>query len=192
MRSLSIALVHYPVLGKSVEGSPEEIVTSAVTNLDVHDLSRSARTYNCDAFYIVHPIEAQRELVRTIQTHWTTGSSSIRIPSRKRALERLAIVTSIEAAVTDIQSRTQSDRVEVWTTAARGSGLPLVSYASARTLLHSEGAPVLLLFGTSWGLTLETLRSADLRLEPIRATSDFNHLSVRAACSITLDRLVGD
>jgi hypothetical protein len=51
--------------------------------------------------------------------------------------------------------------------------------------------PVLLLFGTGWGLTEEVLAAADRRLEPIQGAGDFNHLSVRAACAITLDRLLG-
>jgi hypothetical protein len=35
------------------------------------------------------------------------------------------------------------------------------------------------------------LESADLLLEPIAAASDYNHLSVRAAAAIILDRLLG-
>ena len=38
-RRLAIALVHHPVLDKG-----GAIVTTALTNLDVHDLARSART----------------------------------------------------------------------------------------------------------------------------------------------------
>ena len=38
-----------------------------------------------------------------------------------------------------------------------------------------------------------SLASADVRIEPIRAQAEtgYNHLSVRAACAITLDRLLG-
>ncbi|HTQ48077.1 MAG TPA: RNA methyltransferase, partial [Polyangiaceae bacterium] len=68
MRRLAIALLHYPVLDG--QGA---IVTTAVTNLDVHDLSRSARTYGCSDYFVVHPITAQRELVDRIRTHWTEG-----------------------------------------------------------------------------------------------------------------------
>lgn len=38
--SVSIALVHYPVLGKK-----GEIIGSAITNLDLHDIARTAKTY---------------------------------------------------------------------------------------------------------------------------------------------------
>ncbi len=52
---------------------------------------------------------------------------------------------------------------------------------------------MLLLFGTGWGLTPQLLDEADLRTEPIRGVSPsgYNHLSVRSACAIALDRLRG-
>jgi hypothetical protein len=49
----------------------------------------------------------------------------------------------------------------------------------------------LLLFGTGWGMTEEIFAVADLVLEPIRGCGDYNHLSVRSAVSIYLDRLFG-
>ena len=66
-------------------------------------------------------------------------------------------------------------------------------YAEARLRLARSERPVLILFGTGWGLAGEIVAAADVRLEPIRATPDegYNHLSVRAACAITLDRLRG-
>jgi tRNA (guanine37-N1)-methyltransferase len=54
-----------------------------------------------------------------------------------------------------------------------------------------EERPFLLLFGTGHGLAQEVLERADLALPPIRPGS-YNHLSVRAACAIILDRLFGD
>ena len=55
---LAIALVHHPVL--DAQGG---VVTSTLTNIDVHDLSRSAKTYGCSDFFMVHPIEAQRTII---------------------------------------------------------------------------------------------------------------------------------
>jgi hypothetical protein len=52
--------------------------------------------------------------------------------------------------------------------------------------------PLLLLFGTGWGLTEELLAGVDRVLRPIQGNSDYNHLSVRAAVAIMLDRLFGD
>ena len=48
-----------------------------------------------------------------------------------------------------------------------------------------DEAPYLILFGTGWGLTSEIL-------EPIRGKTKYNHLCVRSAVSIILDRLLGE
>jgi hypothetical protein len=182
---LAIALVHWPVLG-----AQGEIVTSAITNLDVHDLARSARTYGCTDYFLVHPIEAQRELVDRICTHWREGSSGKRIPDRKTALALARPVESLDAACEAMGGRAN---IEVWVTAARSvSGAPMTS-AEARARLEAEGKPVLILFGTAWGLAKDVVASADAAIAPIKAAeeSGFNHLSVRAACAILLDRLRG-
>ena len=65
--------------------------------------------------------------------------------------------------------------------------------SEGRRRLEGEGKPVLLLFGTSWGMPESLLAGADGRLEPVVAQADtgYNHLSVRSACAILLDRLLG-
>lgn len=184
-RRLAIALVHWPVLDRS-----GATVTSAVTNMDVHDLSRSARTFGATDFFVTTPIEAQRTLVQTILGHWTHGSSAERIPSRKDALEIVRVVPRLEDAIDALGGRAA---VEVWVTAARTDAgkQPLADYAAARARLRSDDPrAVLLVFGTSWGLTPALVDAADERLPPIFGVSSYNHLSVRAACAITLDRLV--
>jgi hypothetical protein len=165
------------------------IVTSAVTNLDVHDLARSARTYACSDYFVAHPILAQRELVARIREHWTDGSSGRRIPDRREAPGLLRVVASLDEAVELLGGR---GVVEVWTTAARALGRTQISFAEARERLAGEGPTVLIVFGTGWGLAQDVLESSDALLEPIRAIrSEYNHLSVRSACAITLDRLLG-
>jgi hypothetical protein len=184
MRRVAIALVHHPVLDG--QGAT---VTTAVTNLDVHDLSRSARTYGCSDYFVVHPIAAQRELVERIREHWTDGSSGKRIPDRREALTVLRVVESLEVAFGALGGRAA---IDVWVTAARRLG-DTMAFAEARARLREdEGKPVLLVFGTGWGLAPGVLEGADALLEPIRAArGDYNHLSVRSACAIALDRLLG-
>jgi hypothetical protein len=183
-RRLAIALVHHPVLDKS-----GAVVTSAITNLDVHDLARSARTYGATDYFLVHPITAQRELVERICGHWLEGSSGHRIPARKDALALVRTVPSLEDACAALGGR---DGVELWVTSAQRSRSP-IPVREARARLEAPGKPVLLVFGTSWGLAPSVLGGADLCLEPVRAQDDtgYNHLSVRAACAILLDRLRG-
>jgi hypothetical protein len=204
---VAIALVHHPVLDG--QGA---VVTTAVTNLDVHDLARSARTYGCSDYFVVHPVAAQRELVERIREHWTEGSSARRIPDRREALRVLRVVDSLEAAVEALGGR---GNVEMWATAARRLGEPLAFSAardrlSARESEPGAAKPVLIVFGTGWGLAPSVVDGADALLEPIRARAEpgeaaepaeagqageaggYNHLSVRAACAIALDRLLGE
>jgi len=181
-RRLAIALVHHPVLDK--QGG---IVTSALTNMDVHDLARSGTTYGCTDFFVVHPIDAQRTMVERILHHWTEGSSSKRIPDRKDALAIVRAVPRLEDAVAALAVNVKP---LVWGTAARAK-TAVVSFADARRILAADGPPVLLVFGTGWGLPPTMTSAADAVLEPIRGAGAWNHLSVRAACAISLDRLRG-
>jgi hypothetical protein len=179
VRRLSIGLVHHPVLD-----AKGDVVTSTLTTMDVHDMSRSARTYGCESFFIVHPIDAQQKLAHRIVEHWTHGSSAKRIPDRKEALAVVRVVATIDEA-----SKACGEGTRIWVTAAREVGTS-TTFRDARAELSTEGPPVLLLFGTSWGLAPEVISLANMLLEPIRGAGAWNHLSVRAACAIALDRLV--
>jgi hypothetical protein len=185
MSRLALALVHHPVLDR--DGG---VVTTAITNLDLHDMARSARTYGLGELFVVHPIEAQRLLATRIQEHWVEGSGKRRIPDRAAAMDVLRIVPALEDAYAALGGR---EAIEVWTTAASARGSSVTTYADARARLERSERPVLILFGTGWGLSGALVDSADVRIEPIRARRDtgYNHLSVRAACAITLDRLLG-
>lgn len=185
MSPVYCALVHHPVRAR--DGS---VVTSAVTNLDVHDIARSARTYGLRGYFVVTPIEAQRVLVERILEHWRTGAGARRVPERTEALALVRIVRSMDEARAAIEAD-EGLGPRLVATAARSAGdVPLRSYEDERRALGSTDVPTLLLFGTGHGLTDETLAGADALLRPIEGPSDYNHLSVRAAAAITLDRLL--
>jgi hypothetical protein len=188
LRRVAIALVHYPVLDRA-----GETVTTAITNLDLHDMARSARTYGVDRLFVVHPVEAQRALADRIREHWVSGSGKKRIPDRATALDVLAIVPSMADVFEAMAPSVGRRGVMLWTTAASARGGPVTRFDIARQTLELDGPPVLIAFGTGWGLARELVDDADARLEPIYARADtgFNHLSVRAACAIALDRLLG-
>jgi hypothetical protein len=189
MMRVVIALVHYPVLDR--EGG---VVTTAITNLDLHDMARSARTYGAGSFFVVHPVEAQRLLAERVREHWVEGSGKRRIPDRAGALELVRVVPLLEDVYAALGGR---DAIEVWTTAASPRGPRLLSFEDARSRLGDASRTTLILFGTGWGLATDVMQGSDACLEPIRAggragaDTAYNHLSVRAACAITLDRLLG-
>ncbi|GAC1370302.1 MAG: RNA methyltransferase [Polyangiales bacterium] len=186
MRRLAVALVHHPVLDRA-----GAIVTSAITNIDVHDLARSARTYGATDLFVTTPIEAQRTLVEAILGHWTHGSSGERIPSRRDALGIVRVVPGLDDAIAALGGRAS---VEVWTTAARDDAgpAPVAGWPEAAASLRgADPRAVLIVLGTSWGLAPALVGASDARLPPIRGVGDYNHLSVRAAGAIVLDRLIG-
>ena len=185
MRRVAIALVHAPVLARD-----QSETVSTVTNLDIHDIARSAKTYGVSDYFIVHPVAAQRDLVARIVTHWKTGSSGERIPTRGPALD---LVRTLPALLDVYDALGGRANVTAWATAAREHGAT-ITFAEARALVSRgdphDARPILILFGTSWGLPARIVESCDAALAPIQKDASYNHLSVRAACAIALDRLL--
>ena len=180
---VSLALVHYPVYNKA-----GDVIASAVSNLDLHDISRAAKTYGIKNFYVVTPLLDQQALVERITAHWTQGYGSRYNPDRKKALELIRIVASLGEVVASLESQGQGRPLVVVTDAqSRGDS---ISFDRCFQIVKT-GVPVLLLFGTAWGLSRTIIEAADYILEPIFGPTDYNHLSVRSAVAIVLDRFFG-
>lgn len=178
------ALVHHPVRDRG-----GEVITSAITNIDVHDIARSARTYGLSGYFVVSPIGAQRLVVDRILEHWKTGAGARRTPERSQALGGVHPVLSVEEAEAAIE-RLHGLRPTLLATEARPElAARVVSFEAERARLVSASAPTLLLFGTAHGIHPSLLDRVERVLEPIWGPTDYNHLSVRAAAAITFDRL---
>ena len=183
MPKLYVALIHYPVVDKN-----GEVIASAVTNLDLHDISRAARTYGLRSFYVVTPLEDQKELVLRIISHWTNGIGASYNPKRRSALELIRVEDSFSEVLDQIADTENVDPVTIATCARK---YPTnISYKELRAMLNN-GKPYVLTLGTAWGLAEEFISRADYVLDPIAGKSDYNHLSVRSAAAIILDRLLG-
>jgi hypothetical protein len=179
-----LALVHFPVVNR--EG---EIIASAVTNLDLHDLARIACTYGAQRFYVVTPLADQQTLVRRIVDHWTEGFGAAHNPDRRRAMRGIRLCQTLADAAEAIRER-DGQRPLVVATCAR-PGTRRMTVGRLKTLI-ADGRPCLLVFGTASGLAEAPLEDADEILAPIRGVGDYNHLPVRAAAAVVLDRLVGE
>lgn len=181
-RRVAAVLVHHPVLDRA-----GEVVTTAITNLDLHDIARSAHTYGLERYFVAHPVAAQRELADRVRSHWTGGSGARRIPDRKPPMEGLSVVNSLEDAIERFDPE-----AELWITSARRLE-GAVDFDVARERLTTAGPGVLLVFGTGWGLAPAVTERAQVRLAPITSprADGYNHLSVRAAAAIIFDRLLG-
>lgn len=177
---LNVALMHYPM--KDKQG---DTVATAITNLDLHDISRSCRTYSVENYYVVTPIVAQREIASRVINHWMDGFGSTYNPNRMEAFSHTMLMDSLSEAVLDIEKRHKKRPLIVATTAR-----PDRATITAKHLgVISEEQPVLIIFGTGWGFADEVLETADYILEPIEGVGEFNHLSVRSAVAILLDRI---
>jgi len=185
MGDLYVALLHHPVYDKN-----GAVVTTAVTNMDVHDFGRLARTYGVRAFYVATPVPTLKRLVERIMRHWESGPGATYNHTRKEALALARLAHDLDAVLADIE-RESGILPRLVATTARDGGRRL-GFADLGRRLREDPRPELLVFGTGWGLTEDVLGRADDVLEPIRGTAGWNHLSVRSAAAIILDRLCGD
>lgn len=177
-----VALVHHPVYDKH-----RRVVATALTNLDLHDIARACRTYGLAGFLVVHPVEAQRTLAERILGHWRDGGAELN-DFRRQAIERVAVVPDLDAAVAHV-TRASGAAPRLLATSAQKSP-EAIEFSAAHQALGD--GPAVLVLGTGWGLTEAVLARCHARLAPIQVASDYNHLSVRSACAIVLDRLFGD
>jgi hypothetical protein len=182
---IAVALVHHPVYDRH-----QDVVTTSVTSVDIHDIARTARTYGCEPYYMVTPIVAQQAMMRRVTEHWVDGEGTKADHPRVEAMSRIQVIGSLAAAVADLQTRHGVAPRVVVTGAGFQDGI--TTFRDMRQELERGDHPSwLIVFGTGWGLTKELVAGADRRLEPILGLQGFNHLSVRAAVAIVLDRLLG-
>jgi len=181
---LYVGLLHYPVYNKNYE-----TIASAITTFDLHDCSRLAKTYGVKTFFVITPLADQQELARRVLRHWTVGYGAEYNWTRKEALELMAVSPSLDACVEEITAREGEKPVLIVTDASRKKA-PGLTYVQAKAMVIADKV-ILLLFGTAWGLVDEVFDKADYLLDPVEGYTNYNHLSVRSAAAIILDRLAG-
>lgn len=181
-----VALIHWPVFDRA-----KNVVVTNVTNFDIHDIARASRSYGIEKYFIVNRLKEQLSFVSRVLEHWRFGVGSEYNPSRKTALKNIELCETLEDVL-----KTFPVRPLVVTTSARELGIPRISFKDLRARIwegEESQRPILLVFGTGFGLHEDVLKQADILLEPLKGDSkdDFRHLSVRSAVSIVLDRLLG-
>ncbi len=181
LESVSIALIHYPVC------QGDRIITSSITNFDIHDLARLTKTYGLGAFYLVHPDEGMRTLAETFVSHWFDAAGRTFKPDRTAALEKMAIVPTLDTAIVSME-RIHGARPFILATSARKRPKTI----PWEQVLAVTDRPLLILFGTADGLSEQLDDIIDGYSEPIDPGTGYNHLSVRSAASIFVDRLHRD
>jgi hypothetical protein len=201
-----IVLLHYPITNRN-----GAIVTTAVTNMDIHDISRSARTYGIKKYFLVTPIEDQHELVGRILSHWQSERSKNYHPDRVEAVSLVEMTKSFEEVKSLIRAKHGCDpevvltdarpldklQVELGAKSLIHPDVQFLSYADYRRELsdpNRPSKPVIVVFGTGWGVSDTFYPEVHRILTPVygpEGAEGYNHLSVRAAVAIILDRLFG-
>jgi len=178
-----VALVHYPAYNSHLE-----VVSTAFKSIDAHDISRDATTYGVKKFYLVNPVEEQRRLAERLVNHWVKGEGKNFNETKSKAFGIISIIKTIQEAVEKIKEA-EGQTPKIVATDARFSN-NMTGYQELREKIFENAEPFLILFGTGWGLTHETIKEVDYVLKPISGYREFNHLSVRSAAAIVLDRLL--
>ncbi len=182
----SLALVHHPVLDRT-----GAVVTTAVTNLDIHDIARSSATFGLANYFLVTPVDSQREKAGHIARLWQEEQGR---EHRGAALALCHPVARLAETVAQLTAEAGHAPIIAATSAAPGR------FTSARTVTPAQlvrelqdlpGVPLLLLFGTGWGLADTLIPDVSRIITPISGRPAWNHLSVRSAVAILLDRLFG-
>jgi len=181
---LYIGLVHYPVYNKN-----NQTIASAITTIDLHDIARVARTYDVKRFFVITPLEDQQMLAERVKKHWILGYGASYNSLRKEAIELVTVVSDLGGALDAVTDMEREPPLLIATDASSQKNRN-ISYEKARKLIR-DGTAVILVFGTAWGLEKGVLDRADYVLDPIFGRAGYNHLSVRTAAAVILDRLVG-
>ena len=179
-----LALVHYPI--QNIKG---EVIKTSLTNLDIQDIARTCMSYGIKKYYITHPVKEQRELAKNVLDYWQKGINIKNDSTKHKALENIEIRNSISDAIKAIK-KIHGKRPKIVATDGRIMH-NMVNYSDIRRNLDTDDSPYLFLFGTGWGLTKEVLDNADYILKPVGSYYEYNHLSVRSAVAIILDRIFG-
>ncbi len=178
---LYTALLHYPVYNKN-----KEIIVTSIVIHDIHDMARAGKTFGTKNLYIVQPFEKERAIVERIKKFWETTGKKYN-PNRNEAIEIVKLSESFEETIADI-SEMEGEKPVIIGTSAQEKDARMISYDEACNFLKKD-TPVLIVFGTGWGIAGEALKKIDFFLPSIKGTGTFNHLSVRSAFSIVLYRL---
>ncbi|MEW6057014.1 MAG: RNA methyltransferase [Bdellovibrionota bacterium] len=198
-RLIYVVLLHSPMVDRAGKE-----VTTAVTNLDIHDIARSCKTYGITKYFIVNPEVEQERMVRMILDHWKTEVSWIHHPSRAQALELVRFTRSFEEAFNEASLEGNGPVGRPFVVMPDAKDLEGAwSYRELREKLQKAELPgdengrlrpLMIVFGTGWGISPKFYDRVDRPLKPLRCSSQakYNHLSVRAAAAVVLDRVFGD
>lgn len=181
-----VALMHSEV----IVADGDRVGTTSVTSLDLHDIARSAKTYGIENYFIVTPLLDQQKIVNKLLDFWKTGGGVEYNASRHVAVKQIELKDSLDASIAFIEQKEGVKPLLIATSARSVAHQRQITFHDQTKVWESK-RPVLLIFGTGQGLSQDLLDRCDYILVPVEGLSDYNHLSVRSAVAIILDRWLG-
>lgn len=181
-----VALMHSDVLvGESkIDGF------TSVTSIDIHDIARSSKTYGIKQFFIVTPLVDQQKIVSKMLDFWKEGIGFDYNRCRYNAIQIVSLIDSLSQVIERIKTIEGKEPLILVTSARPTYSEREISFFD-QDKVFAHDRPLLILFGTGQGLAPSVIDRADFVLLPIQGFSEFNHLSVRSAVAIALDRWLG-
>ena len=179
---LYVALLHYPVYKKN-----GEVITTSITPMDIHDIARSCMTFGVKRYFVVNHLPTMQYLAKRITGFWASDYGAKYNKTRTDAMSIVRSVEHLEHCLDEIESAHGEKPILVASSAR--SGPDRIKFDELTERMNKEETPYLLLLGSGWGLIDEFIRRCNLLLEPIVGAGEYNHLSVRSAAAIMLDRL---
>ena len=180
--NVSVVLVHFPAMDRT-----GRIIVTSFTTMDLHDIARPARAYEVDKFYIVQPVDGQRLIINKQIEYWLSEEGKKTNPTRHEIVQKVRLAYTLEEVIEEIEREKGKEPKLVGTDARKYPNT--VSYEEMKKEIEKREDYFLLIFGTGYGLPPDLMSTFDYILEPIFGAGDWNHLSVRNAVAIILDRL---
>ncbi|MCK5632474.1 hypothetical protein KAH94_01890 [bacterium] len=180
-----VALMH----GQVLVGPEAKEGTTSVTSIDIHDVARSSKTFGIEQFFIVTPLGDQQRIVQKLLDFWQEGIGITYNPERYLALKDVRLASHLDEVIEKIEKK-EGQKPLIVTTSARDWKEKTITFHDQAAVWDS-GRPVLFLFGTGQGMSDDLMNRSDFVLLPVVGFSTFNHLSVRSAVAIILDRWIG-
>ena len=181
-----VALMHSDVL----IGEARVPGVTSVTSIDIHDIARSSKTYGIKEFFMVTPLVDQQKIVQKMLGFWKEGIGFEYNRCRYDAIQLVQLADSLQSVIRDIEKKEGKKPLIIATSAQIGDAQKAISYYDQKKVWEAK-RPVLIVFGTGQGLTQEVIEQSDFLLLPVQGFVEFNHLSVRSAAAIVLDKWLG-
>lgn len=184
-----VAIMHAEIVVKGT-GQPDRVGCTSVTSLDLHDTARSCATYGIKNMFMVSPLKDQQAIMRDLLAFWVSDEGKAYNLSRHEAVSRVVPIDSLAQTIELIKKQEGAAPLIITTSAKQHAHAKTIDYFSQQTVWQLD-RPVLFLFGTGHGLADHVIEQSDFLLVPVEGMTDYNHLSVRSAIAIILDRWLG-